>query len=246
MSLPDAVAGTVLSKAQAAPFIAIEELAPGPCLLLVVPHPDDETLGCGMALAAAAARGTRIVIVLLTDGEASHPSSVRFDRDALARVRRRELSQALAHLCPGKSVTVHRLGLPDGTSRPSDIGPHTMERVVTLAAAAGASAIWTTWAGDPHCDHQTAAALCRHVALRLGVPHFAFPVWGRFGKSHPPAHLFRFHDTRFLDCKHAAVACYRSQTGELIADDPGGFIMPPAFLDHFANHSEIFIREYPE
>jgi LmbE family N-acetylglucosaminyl deacetylase len=244
VSLPPDITGTLLSAAQDAPFVTIEELTSGPCVLIVAPHPDDETFGCGMALAAAAARGTRIVVILLTDGEASHPSSVRYDRRALAHLRRQELVRALTHLSAGEPVTIHRLGFPDGASGPLDIGPQVIQQVAALGKAYGATAIWTTWAGDPHCDHQTAAALCQRVARYLDVPHFAFPVWGRFGETDPPTGLVRFHDDRFLERKRAAVACYRSQTGDLIDDDPDGFVMPPSFLEHFTNHPEIFIREH--
>lgn len=243
MSLPDHVSGAVLKAAQTAPLVPIEQLAPGACLLLVIPHPDDETFGCGMALAAAVASGRRVVIVLLTDGEASHPSSTRYDCDALAALRRAELREALELLCPGEPIAVHRLGLPDGASTPADIQPETVDCVAGLASMNHASAIWTTWAGDPHCDHQTAATLSARVAQRLAIPHLAFAVWGRFGERTPPPGLARFHDSRFLARKGAAIRCYRSQTGDLIDDDPDGFVMPPAFLVHFASQPEIFIRE---
>ncbi len=243
MSLPEAVSGTLLDAARTAPLIPIEQLAPGAGLMLVIPHPDDETFGCGMALAAAVASGRRAAIVLLTDGEASHPSSARYGSDALAALRRAELQEALGHLCPGAPIAVHRLAFPDGASMPADISPETVEQVADLALENKASVIWTTWAGDPHCDHQTAAALATRVSRRLAIPHFAFAVWGRFGPGTPPSGLTCFHDARFLAAKRDAIDCYRSQTGDLIDDDPEGFVMPAVFVDHFANHPEIFIRE---
>lgn len=45
------------------------QLAPGPTLV-IAPHPDDETLGCGGMIATRAAEGRRVVIVVVSDGRA--------------------------------------------------------------------------------------------------------------------------------------------------------------------------------
>ncbi len=43
-------------------------------IVVLAPHPDDESLGCGALLAAAfAGKGARVVC--LTDGSGSHPGS---------------------------------------------------------------------------------------------------------------------------------------------------------------------------
>lgn len=46
-------------------------------LVIVAPHPDDETLGCGLLIAAAVRAGVRVAVIALTDGQASHPGSRR-------------------------------------------------------------------------------------------------------------------------------------------------------------------------
>ena len=68
------------------------------------------------ALAAAAQAGREIGVLLLTDGEGSHPGSVSHDRERLVKLRREELDSALALLVPGKTLTVMRAGLEDGRS----------------------------------------------------------------------------------------------------------------------------------
>ena len=60
----------------------------GTCLILA-PHPDDESLGCGGLIAACVAAGRSPLVVILTDGAGSHPNSRRFRRPGCGRAGRR-------------------------------------------------------------------------------------------------------------------------------------------------------------
>ena len=51
------------------PATASRQPPPGP-ILVIAPHPDDETLGCGGLIATRVAEGRRVVIVVVTDGRA--------------------------------------------------------------------------------------------------------------------------------------------------------------------------------
>ncbi len=74
-------------------------------------HPDDETYLSGGLVAAMRDRAQRVVCVTATRGEAADPGSGARERAALARVRSRELEEALAVL----GVEEHLwLDLPDG------------------------------------------------------------------------------------------------------------------------------------
>jgi LmbE family N-acetylglucosaminyl deacetylase len=44
-------------------------------ILVVAPHPDDETLGCGGLISLLAQNGSAFYIVFVTDGSASHRNS---------------------------------------------------------------------------------------------------------------------------------------------------------------------------
>jgi GlcNAc-PI de-N-acetylase len=59
-------------------------------LVVVSPHPDDETLGVGGLIADSANRGVPIVILSVTDGEAAST-----DRTRLGSRRQRELRNAM-------------------------------------------------------------------------------------------------------------------------------------------------------
>jgi len=114
-----AVAGTV---AAAAPVTGIPAIDAHTSLLVVSPHPDDETLCCAGVIRRVVAAGGRVSIVWLTSGDGSeldlflieralriHPDKMR----DLARKRMREARAAAAILGvpPGRQFF---LGYPDG------------------------------------------------------------------------------------------------------------------------------------
>lgn len=241
MSLPSSAKGALISAAADARPVEIDELAPPGGVLIVAPHPDDETFGCGEALAAATEAGREIGIVLLSDGEGSHPRSSEYGRDRLVALRRKEMRAALEVLAPGQDIPVMRAGLKDGSSDLERLGLHRLQRIFAFASALDAKSIWTTWNGDPHCDHKTAATLGRMVADEIGAEFWRFPVWGRFGERDVPHDLCIFADREFRARKREAIDAYRSQTTSLIADDPDGVVIPQGLLDHFVQSPEIFI-----
>ncbi|WP_394271071.1 PIG-L deacetylase family protein [Qipengyuania sp.] len=243
--MPREAAGSLLRDATGAPHASLDELTPPGGLLVVVPHPDDEALGCGLALAAAADAGRRIGVLLLTDGEGSHTGSARFERERLIALRQGELAQSLAELAGGAEIPVLRLGLPDGCSEERDLTAHHVESALDFARPFEPRAVWTTWEHDPHCDHLTAATLGRRLASRLDAVLWRYPVWGRFdeGSAHREADLRLFASAPHLPRKRAAIAAHRSQFTDLIDDDPKAFRMPDALTEHFAAHPEIFLRD---
>ena len=48
-----------------------------------------------------------------------------------------------------------------------------------------------------------------------------------------------------LAAKLRAIACHRSQTTDLIADDPGGFRLEPAMLRRFELPWETYLEAIP-
>ena len=79
------------------PAVAASVLLRGRPLLVLAPHPDDESLGCGALLAQAFA-GVGAHVACLTDGAASHPGSRLVPPDQLAAIRRAEVLDAVAPL----------------------------------------------------------------------------------------------------------------------------------------------------
>lgn len=90
-------------------------------LLVLAPHCDDETLGVGGAIVDAAARGARVRVVFLTNGDGSRSTQIAEDARHLrrntfrqiARMRQQEALAALARLGVGAEHVIF-LGYPDG------------------------------------------------------------------------------------------------------------------------------------
>ncbi len=82
----------------------------GPCLVLA-PHPDDETLGCGASIAQMRKAGRRVRVVAVTDGRASEEKG-GWTQESLPARRKQEMLEACARLgVPKEDVAF--LGYPD-------------------------------------------------------------------------------------------------------------------------------------
>ncbi|QHQ35389.1 PIG-L deacetylase family protein [Algicella marina] len=232
----------IIAQAECAPSAQLAELTGPGAVLVLAPHPDDESLAMGGAIAAASAAGHRVHVAIVTDGAKSHPKSKAYPAAALSALRKSEVEKAVGLLTAGRETPIW-LGYPD-QGAPDD--PETFVEVEARLAdlLLHVTAIWTTWNGDPHVDHQRVWRLARRIANGLGCGMFGCPVWGRV---QPPlagvssAGLRRFQTTSYRALKACAVAAHASQMTGLIDDDPEGFRMPLDLAAHFVAADEIFI-----
>ena len=244
--------GDYLAFLRCLPFGTLRDLTGGQPFLVLSPHPDDETLGCGGLLAAAANAGIAAHVLILTDGAASHPGSKSHPAARLTALRQDEARRAVA--CLGLPEDRLRfLDLPDAAT-PSE-GPAfdaAADAIVRVAQETGAATLFVTWDHDPHCDHETAFAMARVVKTRLasvasGCRLWAYPVWGLHLAPDTAIDLdqpkgLTLDMTSEREAKLRAIQCYASQMTDLIADDPNAFRFTPAQLAPFLRNREIFIE----
>ena len=215
-------------------------------IVVVAPHPDDESLGCGGLLALAADAGAGAGVVVVTDGSRSHASAA-YPAGRLAALRQAEARAAVDAL--GDGIGIDFLGLPDcGVPAPGTAG---WEAAVAGLAGlvAGADTVVVPWRRDPHCDHEAAWRLACDAVDRLPRrPRWVeYPVWAwehaatdvapRPGDGRP----WRLDVGAVLDRKRRAVAAHVSQTTRLIDDDPDGFVLSPEVLAHFDRPWELYL-----
>jgi LmbE family N-acetylglucosaminyl deacetylase/SAM-dependent methyltransferase len=144
-------------------------------IVVVAAHPDDETLGAAGLLATAAARGIPIDLVIVTDGEGSHPDSPTHTPATLALLRRRELSAAVDQL--GFRGAPVFLGLPDGgTDEHRDAISSALTQTLERAGSARVLVL-SPWRGDGHRDHRVVCEIVEEVCAARGVRTRAFPIW---------------------------------------------------------------------
>ncbi|WP_164913440.1 PIG-L family deacetylase [Sphingomonas sp. UV9] len=206
--------------------------AGGPWLILA-PHPDDETLGCGALIAAIVSNGGRAYTAFVTDGAGSHPDAPGWGRRRIAALRRTEAAAALRLL--GGGAALH-LDWPDATPpQPGDpVFERTADRVAAWCRARGIRRIAVTWDGEPHCDHEAAAALADAVAARIAVRVYQYLVWG--WTVDDLARRVRGHRVVSIDTatgkprQRRAMACHRSQRGGRIFGAAENFRLPDAML----------------
>jgi LmbE family N-acetylglucosaminyl deacetylase len=224
------------------PTLTADDLLRDLPVLVLAPHPDDESLACGGLLAAAFSTSCPGAhVVCLTNGGASHPGSRKFSQSDVAAIRRRELVSAV-ELLGGHEADVTWIGAPDGALVASD----DIVRAVT-AQARGSGLLLAPSPLDPHCDHVAGAEIGRLVARALpGLRLVFYPVWSRWhGGGAAPVlqgtRATRFETGPFRARKQAAIAAHLSQQGALIDDDPDGFEMPPGFAAFFGSREEVYL-----
>lgn len=239
-------AAAFLAAAEALPVADLDALTGGRGLVVVAPHPDDESLGCGGLIAEACTRARPVRLVIVSDGCGSHTHSALYPPLRLRALREEETLEAVAALgLAADNVTFLRL--PDaGVPSTGPEAQAAADAIVEVARSSDAGAVCVTWAHDPHCDHQAAASIVRLAQPRLETTRvFAYPVWGwtlpQGTEVGPTPVGYRIDVGAHGEAKARAIAAHRSQTTDLISDDPTGFRLAPDMIARFLGRYEIFV-----
>ena len=177
----------------------------GSLVLVVVPHPDDETLSTGGLIAALRTRGTDVLIVAVTDGENAYENS-----SELGVRRQAEQAAARSVLGVNQENTI-RLGLPD-----SDVAAHEQELVDRLLQLVSADThILAPWVGDFHPDHEACGRAAATVAHLTGarITFYFFWMWHRgtlLSLEGDKLSIFPL-DQALMQKKARALQCHESQ-----------------------------------
>ncbi len=199
-------------------------------LVVVAPHPDDETLGVGGLIASTSERGGHVLVVSLTDGEAAYV------QDGLADLRHDELCAAMHRLSLAAPVAIDRWQLPDG-----DLGGREAEIAERLSQIVQpGDFVVGPLDRDGHPDHDAAGAAVLALVDDGSIDVASYPVWS--WHWHDPSSSVitergqRVQMTRSaLTAKLAAIDMYPSQTA-----GPGP-ILPDHFVRRFDQPFEVLI-----
>ena len=139
-----------LSVPESLPLLNIESIAGS--TLVVAPHPDDETLGCGGAIALLRQLNILVAVSVVSDGTQSHPNSKAYPPPVLKRLREQESLAALAILGVDKDAVTF-WGLPDSQVHLNST-PNAIAAVSNYLDNLAPSVIFLPWRYDPHPDHR--------------------------------------------------------------------------------------------
>jgi LmbE family N-acetylglucosaminyl deacetylase/SAM-dependent methyltransferase len=236
---------TVLDRTGAAPL----DLGGVASVLVVAPHPDDETLGAGGLIATAADRGLPVHVVLVSRGEGSHPDSPTTPPADLAARRTAEFRAALGVLHP--AVTTTLLDVPDVGLREQ---PGTLSSALEehLTGTVGRALLVAPWQGDGHRDHRVAGEVAASVAAaHPEVTVLAYPVWA-WHWDDPTAPALPLDRLRpfpladdVLERKRRALDAHVSQVRPLSPAPGDEAVVDDRHARHHLRAEEWFVAEAP-
>jgi LmbE family N-acetylglucosaminyl deacetylase len=212
--------------------------------LVLSPHQDDETLGCGGIIPQILAAGHQVNVTYITDGGASHPGY-----PGLAGLRRAEALAATA-LLGVASDRVEFLDAGDGTLaslKPAD-SANLVGRLGAILLHFDPTLVLLPCRSDGSAEHDAAHALfLRALAATPLVPRvLEFPVWSWWNPLllrrtlREPCQVWRTAFPSGAGLKQRALAAHVTQLTVL---RPGsGPMLTPAFLSFFAPPEEFFFE----
>jgi LmbE family N-acetylglucosaminyl deacetylase/SAM-dependent methyltransferase len=216
-------------------------------VVVMAAHPDDESLGAAGLLATVAARGVAIDLIVVTDGEASHPDSPTHSPATLALIRRRELVEAARIVGLGDAPVF--LGLPDGGTGEYWDAVAAALRDALDRAGDDRVLVLSPWRGDGHHDHRVVGEVVEAVCAARGVLSRAFPIWLWHwgGPDDVPweraERLALGPDAR--EAKARALAAHASQLQPLSAAPGDETLLHARMRAHFERDAEVFFAPEP-
>ena len=216
--------------------------------LVVVPHPDDESLGCGGAIALLREFEREVKVLVLSDGTLSHPNSKKFPPEKLRVLRETEMLHALEILgVPAEAATFFRY--PDRNVPNANFKDwlEAVEKCSGFLRKNQPQTILVPWRRDPHPDHRAAYALI-NAACDNSARIIEYPIWlWEIAESVDVPQTgevvaWRLDISRVFEKKQRAIHAHASQVTDLINDDPHGFRLTDDILANFAESYEVYLE----
>ncbi|OWY28828.1 PIG-L deacetylase family protein [Herbaspirillum robiniae] len=226
------------TQLDALPEVELCELVPSRSrAVILAPHPDDETLGCGGLISLLAALGRHVNVVAVSDGEGSHPEESALHA-RLPEVRAQESRAALCHLGI-VDAAIQRIHLPDGA-----VAAHLPElRKWLRTYLQPTDILFAPWMLDGHPDHEAVGQAACEMEEVVGCKLVEVPIW-TWHWARPDDPRLPWGRARRLALtpaaeqkKRLAMQCHRSQISE---DEGRTPVLPANVLAHFVRPHEVF------
>lgn len=212
--------------------------------VIVAPHADDETLGCGALLAALAAQGHPVHVVFVSDS-ADAGWSAAATRAERAALRHNEALAALRELGLSADHAAF-LAAPDGALDRLSPEAHaaTISQFSAVLARVRPARVFLPLLGEGSTEHDAAVWLAGEAIACAGIAPvvWEYPVWAwwnalrlrrQIGRQ---AENFRFATAAHRAAKQRALDCHLTQRPHL----PAVLLRAAA-----ASHEFYFRRPFP-
>jgi N-acetylglucosamine malate deacetylase 1 len=204
-------------------------------VLVLAPHPDDETFGCGGTIRMLTESGIAVDVAFLTRGEQGldgGPSITPAESQALATVRMAEARLAC------NVLGVRHVSFLDGSDTRLVEQPELATSITGLLRSDDYQRVFCPWPHDAHDDHKATFALLRRaVSGQVSTMGFwLYEVWKPL-----PANTYVPID-HTLPAKRQAIEQYRSQLSQLNYRE--GFLGLAAYRSLFcpaSSYAEAFL-----
>jgi len=207
--------------------------------LLICAHPDDEIFGAGATIAKYQQEGKKVITVICSAGETSHPW---LQYQYLVNLRRGESQRASAIV---KTEQLLFLNLRDGKLAQDLQKTKVQKKLQELVAKEKPRRILTHARDDPHPDHQAVLHAVLKVAEQVGFEGqvYSFEIWNPVNlRKRDTAKLYVDVSTTF-HLKIRALKEFKSQIGSLIPLIPVVYLRALfAGLQARCRYAEVFYK----
>lgn len=172
-------------------------------ILVIAPHPDDESIGCGGAICRHTDAGERVVAVFLTSGELGLkqlPREAAWQiREAEARSAAKVLGIAEMHFLRQPDWMLHEAVKPAATA------------LAAILAREKTQLIYAPHPHEWHPDHKAACAILTLAMSGVARPEIrGYEVWTALGQYDAVVDI-----TAVMPRKLQAIRCHVSQLQEI-------------------------------
>ncbi len=217
--------------------------------MVIAPHADDETLGCGGTISLLVQAGIEVHIVFVSDGSMSHPNSSKYNEAARAVLRQNEAIAAAAILgVPENCCSFMKLkdgAVPHYGDRGFDEAVAGITKIISGVKPLN---VFLPFENDPHPDHIACWQITTEALKKMDetIELYQYFIWfwerGQQQKDLSFLQWYKSDISNVIDKKNAAIAAHASQVTNLIDDDPKGFTLSGEVLCHFNKSTELFAK----
>lgn len=221
-------------------------------IVIIAPHPDDETIACAGTILDRLQHGISVHIVLMTDGRHSHSACFGILKSPspkeIAKIRAHEFNRVVAFLgVAAENITT--FGFPDAALENHLSEATIAMQQVLMQKEQSITEIFYPSAYDTHPDHRAAYRITNNALATLPTrpKRHCYTIWNGNPALLPPPDL-EIDISLHLATKQQAISMYTSQVDRITPQQPTSVLTSALLAPILSNPVEYFWtdRDEPE